>query len=418
MGFFFTHHVWHITALILICAGMAGAASAVVITESPSHVMRGEQITIDITGLSNNSAFSLLIEATLRITPGQDFLFETTNFVMPIALKDGQISATTTNTQRATYSAQKGTTEVSVTRSADANGVFSFSQAQSVPAGTFDFIRLEGTPQPDENTIVSSIQLRGKKSGPDSSHLSFAVNGIDNGRVQLIVYVDGSQALYQTVTIGEGITAVQTTPSASPTSGPVTVNGTATPTPVPVTNSPKTFFSADRTVSLTVERVDFAGLVAVKATGVPGNWTLLGDAYTIAPDSLTFSVPATISFGIPHNTDCGANYTCFIGQYRNSQWFFVNSTLRNSTIAAAIDRAGTFALMAYRNESMMAVSPSAAPAGSTIPAGTLTPASTLTTVSVVKETSPAPAATKAPLSILPVLGALAIGVGIAWGKRR
>ena len=83
MGFFFTLHVWRIMALILICTGMVGAASAVVITESPSHVLRGEPITIDIEGLSNSAEFSLLIEATLGVTPGQEFLFETTNFACP-----------------------------------------------------------------------------------------------------------------------------------------------------------------------------------------------------------------------------------------------------------------------------------------------------------------------------------------------
>ena len=75
MGFFFTLHLWRITALILIFAGMAGAASAVSITESPSHVMRGEPITIDIDGLSNSSQFSLIIEATLADHSGTGFPF-------------------------------------------------------------------------------------------------------------------------------------------------------------------------------------------------------------------------------------------------------------------------------------------------------------------------------------------------------
>ena len=404
-----------ITVLVLTCGGIIGPVSAVVITESPSNVMAGEPITIDIDGLSNNAEFSLLIEATLLVTPGQDFLFETTNFVMPIALDNGQISATTTGTQKATYSAKKGTTEVSVTRTADASGVFSFSQAQSIPAGTFDFMKLEGTPQSNKNTIVSRIQLRGKKTGPDSSSISFEVNGIDNGRIQLVIYVDGNQALYQTVTIGDGITPpVQTTiTTTSTTVVPVYAGVNSTLSPVPTsTNVSKTFFSADRNVSLTVQRVDFAGLVTVKATGVPATWTLLGDAYTIAPDSLTFSIPATISFSIPNTTDCGVNYTCFIGQNRNGQWFIVNSTVQNSTIAAAIDRAGTFALMAYKNESRMAVFPSATPAG------TMTPESTPTTVSVVQETSPAPAPTKSPMSVLPVLGAFVIGIGFALRNKR
>ncbi len=414
MGFFFTLHLWRITVLILICAGMAGAGSAVIITESPSHLMRGEPITIDIKELSNSSEFSLLIEATLQVTPGQEFLFETTNFVMPIALDNGQISATTTGAQKATFSAKKGGTEVSVTRSADAGGVFSFSQAQSIPAGTFDFIRLKGTPLPDKNTIVSSIQLNGKKTGPDSSRISFTVNGIDNGMVHLTVYVDGNQAMYQTVTIGNGITSGQATIAPSSNNGvPLVAGATLTPTPSPAnTNSSKTFFSTDRNASLTAKGVDNAGLVKVKATGVPSTWIRISDAYTVAPDSLLFSPAATISFHIPGHADSGAASAYFIGRYRNNQWVIVPGTAQNTTITADIDSAGIFALMAYKPEISIPVSTTVTPAG------TMTQGDTPEIASVVQETSPTPAATKTPLSIVPVSGALAIGVGIALRKKK
>ena len=414
MGFFFTLHLWRITALILICAGMAGAASAVVITESPSHVMQGEPITIDIQGLSNSADFSLLIEATLQVTSGQDFLFETTNFVMPIALDNGQISAKTTGAQQATFSAKKGGTTVLVSRTADAGGVFSFSQAQSIPAGTFDFIRLEGTPFPDKNTIVSSIRLNGKKTGPDASHISFTVNGIDNGLVKLTVNVDGSQAMAQTVTIGNGITPVQTTIAPSSTTAvPLVVGVTTTLTPAPANTSfSKTFFSADRTVSLTVKGVDNASLVTVKPTGVPSTWIAVSDAYTITPDSLSFSPAATISFLIPGHADSGANYTYFIGEYRDSRWVAVPGTVNDTAISADITRAGTYALMTYRVESSLPVSTTVPPAA------TMTAESIPTIASVVQETPPKPAATKTPLSIVPVSGAIATGIGITLRKKR
>ena len=356
MGFFRSLHVWRITALILICAGMTGAASAVVITESPSQVMQGEPITIYIDGLSNSAEFSLLIEATLQVTPGQEFQFETTNFAMPIALDNGQISATTTGAQKATFSAKKGGTTVSVTRAADAGGVFSFSQAQSIPAGTFEYIRLQGTPLPNINTIVSNIQLNGKKTGPDTSHISFTVNGIDNGLVQLTVYVDGNQALYKTVTIGNGIKSGRTIIGPSSTTAvPPEAGATTTLTPAPVnTSSLKTFFSADRNVSLTVKGVDYLGLVKVKADDVPGTWIRISDAYTIAPDSLSFSPAATISFPLPEQADSGTASIYFIGAYRNNQWVSVPGTTQNTTITADIDRAGTYALMANTSESRYA----------------------------------------------------------------
>ncbi len=414
MGFFFTLHVWRIMALILFCTGMVGAASAVVITESPSHVMRGEPITIDIEGLSNSAEFSLLIEATLGVTPGQEFLFETTNFAMPLALDNGQISAKTTGAQQATFSAKKGGTTVSVTRAADPGGVFSFSQAQSIPAGTFDYIRLQGTPLPTTNTIVSTIRLNGKKTGPDTSHISFTVNGIDNGMVQLTVNVDGSQALYQTVTIGEGITSGQTTIVPSSNGGGSPVPGTTTTlTPAPGnTSSVKTFFSADRNVSLTVKGVDYLGLLKVKATGVPGTWIRISDAYTIAPDSLSFTPNATISFLLPAQADSGTAPVYFIGSYRDNQWIRVPGTAQNTTITATIDRAGTYALMANQPESTMTVSTTLPPAG------TMLPESTPTIVSVQQEAAPTTASPILPMSMLPVFGALAIGIGIALVKKK
>jgi hypothetical protein len=413
MGFFFTLHVWRIMALILFCTGMIGTASAVVITESPSHVMRGEPITIDIEGLSNSAEFSLLIEATLGVTPGQEFLFETTNFAMPLALDNGQISAKTTGAQQATFSAKKGGTTVSVTRAADPGGVFSFSQAQSIPAGTFDYIRLQGTPLPTTNTIVSTIRLNGKKTGPDNSHISFTVNGIDNGKVQLTVNVDGSQALYQTVTIGEGITSGQTTIVPSSNSGGSPVPGTTTTlAPAPVnTSSVKTFFSADHHASLTVQKGERAGLVAVTPTGVPSAWTAVGDAYTVNPKSVIFSPAATISLSIPEHAAYDAASVYFIGGLKNNEWVRLPSTVQNTTVTADIDGAGTYAIMVYKPEST--------PVPTTVPsAGTITTGDTPQDGAVGQETSATPASPLLTMSILPVFGALAIGIGIALVNKK
>jgi hypothetical protein len=418
MGFFFTLHLGRIMALILICASMAGAASAVVITESPSHVMQGEPITIDIEGLSNSAEFSLLIEATLQVTSGQDFLFETTNFVMPIALDNGQISATTTGAQKATFSAKKGGTTVTVSRTADAGGVFSFSQAQSIPAGTFDYIRLEGTPFPDKNTIVSSIRLNGKKTGPDTSHISFTVNGIDNGLVQLTVLVDGSQAMKQTVTIGEGISSGQTWIAPSSNNGgssvPSSVPGTTTTlTPAPAnTSSIKTFFSADHNASLTVQKGERAGLVTVNPTGVPPTWIMVSDAYTVNPKSIIFSPAATISISIPEHADHGTDSDYFIGGFKNNEWVRLPSTVKNTTITTDIDSAGTYAIMVYKSES-------STPVPTTVPsAGTMITGDTPQGGAVRQEIASTTASPLLPLSILPVFGALAIGIGIALVKKK
>ncbi len=263
---------------------------------------------------------------------------------------------------------------------------------------------------PDTTTIVSSIQLRGKKTGPDASRLSFGVNGVDNGRVRLIVFIDGNQALHHTVTIGNGIPSGQAT-TAPPSPTVVPLSAGVTPTPTPAGTRPlQTFFSVDRAASLTVQGVEYAGLVPVTATGVPTNWILVSDAYTIAPDSLVFSPAATISFLIPGQRTAPAY---FIGRYQNRQWVIVPGTAQDTAIVVAIDSAGTYALMAYKTAGTV---PAAAPAQPTVSAGTPTFNGTRTNVPVTQETSPA--ATKTPLSALPVFCALAIGVGMVTRNRK
>jgi hypothetical protein len=212
--------------IFLLCVGLVGAVSAVVITESPSHVRNGEPITIDIKGLSDNADVSIVSEATCQVTPGKDFTFETTNFVLPISLDIGQISAKTNGVKKATFSAEKDGTEISVTRDADAHGEFSFSQFQSIPAGTFGYIRLVGTPLPHTRTVVSSFHLSGKKSGPDSSQITFAVDGVHQGVVLVSVFVNGRYILAKTITIDGDATPKSSLSVTSPNGGETWKRGT------------------------------------------------------------------------------------------------------------------------------------------------------------------------------------------------
>ena len=147
---------------------------------------------------------------------------------MPIALDaDGQISALAIGVEKGTFSAQKGGTGISVTRAANA-GIFSFSGAQSIPAGTFEYLRLEGTPLPDTNTIVASVQLSGKKTGPDSSAISFAVNGVDKkGWIKVSVYVDGHLAMSKTITIDGDVAPAPSIAVTAPNGGETWQRGTS-----------------------------------------------------------------------------------------------------------------------------------------------------------------------------------------------
>jgi phosphoribosyl-AMP cyclohydrolase len=229
---------------------------------------------------------------------------------MPVSLSNGQISATTTGTKKATYSAKKGTTEVSVTRAADADGVFSFSQAQSIPAGTYDFFRLQGTPLPATSMVVSTIQILGEKAGPDASRISFAVNGIDNGRVLAIVYVDGSQALYQTVTVGNGSSWTrQQPPRQQPPVHPTRERSKLTPSPA---GSSKHFFSRSKRPAHGNRQT----MARIKAPRSPTDYCQ--HAYAIAPTPHLLTSATIISSLLAHtNTTAFAH---FIGRARNSAW--------------------------------------------------------------------------------------------------
>ena len=242
------------------------------------------------------------------------------------------------------------------------------------------------------------MNLLGTKKGPANSQITFAVDGFDNGVVHVTAMVDNQMVLSaQTITVGNGMTTttpapatttttVLTTPTPTPTAQPTdtttlaevspTTTGQPTDTttlaevsptttgqpsetaaaaasPVSVTPvvTPQTFTSADQKVSLTASGVDYAGLMMVTATGVPDTWLSVYDPYTIAPDTLTFSPPATISFAIPAPASPGTSYAYFIGEYNNGQWTAVPSTPGYGSIDAEIDQAGTYGLMAFKPES-------------------------------------------------------------------
>jgi len=196
-----------------------------------------------------------------------------------------------------------------------------------------------------------------------------------------------------------------------------------TATTVPATAVPsKTFYSADRKVSLTTYGVDYAGLLMVRASAIPENWLALTEAYTIAPDSLAFSPAATISFTIPKAPDPNANYAYFIGRYANNQWFIVPSTAGTTTIEGIIDLAGTYSLMAFRPESTIPV-PTTQKPGKTGTATetateTITPKGTPKIASIAQEATPVPAATKTPLGMVPVFCALGISAVIVMREAK
>ena len=419
-----------IALAFILPALIALPVSAVSITESPSHLQRGDPVTITIQGLNDGSQFAMQIEGRFSAQPGAESSFQTTNFYMPISLKSGTISATTRGTQWTELSVKKDTRTVNVLQDSE-NGVFTVSQSYDASTGMYTYMRLRGQALPDVSQITAQLSLSGTKQGPADSQITFNVDGIDDGTVTVIALVDGQQVLYQTITVGNGVTvaptatstptatATTTAPASTPTTGGTTTTtvtssltalpsattteptGTVTATTVPV----NTFYSADNNVALSAQGVDYAALIMVNAENIPGDWVELGKPYTLAPENLAFSPAATITFNIPRES-ATADYAYFIGRYVNDKWVPVPSTTGGTTIQAQIGQAGTYSLMAYKPESTLPVTGTATPAGT--PAGTPSVKGTPRIASIAAAAAPVATTKQSPTEILLLPVALAI----------
>lgn len=431
--------LWSFAAVFIVLLTIVIPVSAASITQSPDTLHRGEQISITMSGLPDGVQFSLLIEGQFNVQPGSRFSFETRNFNMPISLNNGQISATTQNVQVVGFSVKKGGTAISLVPPVDDSGFATVSQPYTISSGTYEYLTLGGIARSDASTISTQMSLTGTKKGPADSVITFTIDGIDDGLVRLIVFVGNDQMLYKTVTVGSGLPPATTAPTTTATTVPTTTRTTtatattsstevpytspattqttasgttATATPTPA----RTFYSPDRKVSLTTYGIDYAGLLMVKLDVVPENWLAVTDAYAIAPETLSFSPEATISFTIPASAEA-ADYAYFIGQYADGKWLIVQSSAGTDTISGTIDRSATYALMAFKAESTL--SPSSTPAGQgTTQSGTVTPKGTPKIASIAQENTPASAATKTPLSFVVVIAVLVVGGTVVMLKAK
>lgn len=194
-----------ILAILLLIEGV----SALAVTVTPDQIEKGDQVTISIDDLPNNSTFSLQIEGTFSAIPGGAFSFETRNLVLPFSLNGGSLSATLRNTATNQLVVRRGDTEVKkVGLSKD--GVFTTTDSGSIPAGTYDSISLGGTAAQDATTIIASLTLQGKKAGPVDSEITFLVDGVTDGRVVITITVDGGAAITRTILVGKPVTVTPT----------------------------------------------------------------------------------------------------------------------------------------------------------------------------------------------------------------
>jgi hypothetical protein len=379
-------------------------ALAVTITENPDTINRGGQIIISIQDLPDNSEFSLLIEGTFGTQPGARFSFGTNNLNIPFTLSNGRTSATTENTATTGFTVKKsGSGSTFRVAGSSSNGIYTTTSEGDISAGVYETLLFEGIALPNKNQIMTQLNMRGTKTGPVNSQISFNIDGIDSGEVRITVLVNGQQTLYKKVTIG---TPVVSAPGA--TSAPVApqmtnqitpgVTGTTEITPAPISDI-TLYYSADRLVSIGAQGVDYIGLLSVDAKNIPEGWIKFGDAYTIVPNDLVLSPAADLTFTLPAQGNSAADYAYFIAQYQNGIWNIVPTSPVDNAIKSKVNAAGTYALMALKSESNI-------PSAGATP-GEVTKSATPKIASVAKA-APETTSKPAPLSIIPVIGACLI----------
>lgn len=188
---------------VLLLGMVISGASAVSITITPDRISPGNDIQVIIYGLENGSTFSLTIQGSYEIENDSSLDFQAKNFTMPFTLSGGEIEVATTNTAWVLFSVSKGTTELSMEAS-PRNGTFSTAEAQSVPAGVYNYLRLQALPFAEGLPVSTSMQLSGVKSGPRDSTIHFTIEGVDNATVLVGVAVDGEDVVSNQIVIGNG----------------------------------------------------------------------------------------------------------------------------------------------------------------------------------------------------------------------
>jgi len=159
-------------------------------------------VTLDISGLNDNSVFGLVILGNFSVYPDSAFTFQTNNFVMPFTLKGGNISTSVNNAKTAFLTVQKGEQRASVGKETIPGGRFSYSDSRTISAATYDSMGLSGTVLDTTQPVTTSFQLSGVKTGPVNSRISFVLDGIESGTVQIVVYENNAQVFSKNIPIG------------------------------------------------------------------------------------------------------------------------------------------------------------------------------------------------------------------------
>jgi len=251
-----------VSLLVPLVLLLMAPAAAVSVTLPATEIGPGEPVQVFLSGLPDGSRFSLATEGIFQVLPGEQLRFQLTNLTLPFSLSGGEILVTTENTRQVAFRVKKG--DITTTLEAfPENGTFSKRESRNISAGVYPFMLLEADPLSPDQPVQARIQLQGETQGIQDTSITFSIEGIDAGEVAIIVTVDGERYLDERITIG-GRDEIR---------------------------------SPDGRAFL--EGIPGATLVMGDNRPLPEGWIPMGRCYSVVPDDLVFSSPATLTLVLP-----------------------------------------------------------------------------------------------------------------------
>jgi hypothetical protein len=307
-----------IAALAVLCTCSPAAATSIQI--APTAIDPGDSINVSIRDLADGAAFLMVAEAVTDTPSGPETEFVMRTFSLPFTLLDGEIGAATENTARVEFSITRGGTTARVESNPD-DGIFATTQSRNITAGLYDRIRLQAEPLTADLPVRSTITIAGRKSGPDDAELSFAVEGIEAGRLRVLILIDEVEVVNTGIAIG--------TPGEH--AGAMRLA------------------SADGVVRLESRATTFAALVGAPAPpALPEGWEAVSDAYALLPRDLAVPAGTTLTFTLPDDAAPG-HAALGIAHERDGTWELLPGTIAAGdevmTVSAPVSSAGTFVVV-------------------------------------------------------------------------
>ncbi|HNQ34302.1 MAG TPA: hypothetical protein PKJ93_11080, partial [Methanoculleus sp.] len=189
---------------LLLLILLIPAATAATITISPDTIDSGDTVTVTVNDLPDGASFSLGIRGEFAATPGEEFAFSAREITLPFALNNGEVNAYTKGTSQTRLAANlPDGGSVILSKYANENNEVRINQSQNIGIGTISLVTLSGDAAAD--TIIADFTVMGTKKGPADGTISFAIEGVEQGTATVSVYINGSEALARTITIGGGV---------------------------------------------------------------------------------------------------------------------------------------------------------------------------------------------------------------------